>query len=508
MTFPGAVQPELSSDQLTTVVRITNGAVRGFVADGVHVFYAIPYAAPPFGRNRLRPPQPVLPWRGIRDALTVGVMPPQLAYPPPWDRLIPERGSVGEDCLNLNIWTPDPGAAGLPVMVWIPGGMFECGAGATYDGSRFARDGVVCITINYRVGAEGFLYLPDGNGNRGLLDQIAALEWVRDNIKAFGGDSANVTVFGQSAGAMSVGALLAMPRSQGLFRRAIAQSGGAHQAMAADSALKVTAELARKLGVSATQEGFATVPVRRLLRAQAELKDDLVAHPEPERWGKELVLDILPWQPVIDGEILPALPIDRIAVGAGRDVDLMTGSTTEEWNFFLVPSGAIDQITPEAVAGAIAAYGLPVDTALAAYRAARPEASAGQLLAAVQGDRLFRLPALRLAEVHATSPAATYLYEFAWRSPGFGGRLGACHGADIAFVFDTLDGETRSLTGPGAPQELADTMHAAWIAFARQGDPGWPSYDLTRRATMRFDSQSVVANDPQQVERLLWAGVR
>jgi carboxylesterase type B len=331
---------------------------------------------------------------------------------------------------------------------------------------------------------------------------------VQANIAAFGGDPANVTVFGQSAGAMSVGALLAMPRSQGLFRRAIAQSGGAHQAMAADSALKVTAELARKLGVSATQEGFATVPVRRLLRAQAELKDDLVAHPEPERWGKELVLDILPWQPVIDGEILPALPIDRIAVGAGRDVDLMTGSTTEEWNFFLVPSGAIDQITPEAVAGAIAAYGLPVDTALAAYRAARPEASAGQLLAAVQGDRLFRLPALRLAEVHATSPAATYLYEFAWRSPGFGGRLGACHGADIAFVFDTLDGETRSLTGPGAPQELADTMHAAWIAFARQGDPGWPSYDLTRRATMRFDSQSVVANDPQQVERLLWAGVR
>jgi para-nitrobenzyl esterase len=402
MTFPGAVQPELSSDQLTTVVRITDGAVRGFVADGVHVFYAIPYAAPPFGRNRLRPPQAVLPWRGVRDALTVGAMPPQLAYPPPWDRLIPERGSVGEDCLNLNIWTPDPGAAGLPVMVWIPGGMFECGAGATYDGSRFARDGVVCITINYRVGAEGFLYLPDGNCNRGLLDQIAALEWVRDNIKAFGGDPANVTVFGQSAGAMSVGALLAMPRSQGLFRRAIAQSGGAHQAMATDSALKVTAELARELGVSATHEGFATVPVRRVLRAQAELKDDLVAHPEPERWGKELVLDILPWQPVIDGEILPALPIDRIAVGAGRDVDLMTGSTTEEGNFFLVPTGLIDRITPEAVAGAIAGYGLPVDAALAAYRAARPEASAGQVLAAVQGDRLFRLPAHRLAEAHAT----------------------------------------------------------------------------------------------------------
>ena len=507
MTLLGTVRAEPSPDVLATVVTTAGGAVRGFVDDGVHTFYAIPYAAPPFGLNRLRPPQPVTPWRGIRDVLTVGPMPPQLPYPPPWDTLIPERGAVGEDCLNLNIWTPDPGSAGLPVMVWIPGGMFECGAGATYDGSRFARDGVVSVTINYRVGAEGFLYLPDGNGNRGLLDQVAALEWVRDNIKAFGGDPANVTIFGQSAGAMSVGTLLPMPRARGLFRRAIAQSGGAHQAMAADSARKVAAELAGKLGVNATREGFAAVPVHRLLRAQAEVKDDLVAYPDPERWGKDVVLDILPWQPVIDGDILPARPIDRIAAGAGSDVDLMTGSTTEEGNFFLVPSGAIDQITGEALTGAIAAYGLPVEAALAAYRAAHPEASAGQLLAAVQGDRLFRLPALRMAEAHATSPATTYMYEFAWRAPAFEGRLGACHGAEIAFVFDTLDGADK-LVGSGQPQQLADTMHAAWIAFARKGNPGWPSYDLTSRATMRFDVESELVNDPQRSERVLWTGVR
>jgi para-nitrobenzyl esterase len=207
------------------VIKTACGAVRGSVADGVSAFMGIPYAAPPFGANRLRAPRPVEPWSGVRDALTYGAKPPQLTYPPPWDMLIPERGPLGDDCLNLNIWTPDPGSAGLPVMVWIPGGMFEAGSGASYDGSRFARDGIVCVTINYRVGAEGFLYLGDGNANRGLLDQVAALEWVRDNIAAFGGDPGNLTIFGQSAGAMSVGTLLSLPRAEGLFRRAIAQSG-------------------------------------------------------------------------------------------------------------------------------------------------------------------------------------------------------------------------------------------------------------------------------------------
>ena len=211
---------------MNAVVRTQHGEVRGSVADGVNTFKGIPYAAPPFGANRLLPPQPVEPWSGVRDALAYGAKPPQLPYPPPWDVLIPERGPLGEDCLNLNIWTPDPGSAGLPVMVWIPGGMFEAGSGASYDGSGFAREGVVCVTMNYRVGAEGFLYLGDGNSNLGLLDQLAALEWVRENIAAFGGDPGNVTVFGQSAGAMSIGTLLSMPRAEGLFRRAILQSGG------------------------------------------------------------------------------------------------------------------------------------------------------------------------------------------------------------------------------------------------------------------------------------------
>jgi para-nitrobenzyl esterase len=493
---------------LQAIVETASGAVRGRVVDGVHAFYGIPYAAPPFGPNRLRPPQPVEHWSGVRDALTYGPKPPQLPYPPPWDVLIPERGPDGEDCLNLNIWTPDRGSAGLPVMVWIPGGMFEAGSGATYDGSRFARDGVVCVTINYRVGAEGFLYLADASANRGLLDQIAALEWVRDNIAAFGGDPGNVTVFGQSAGAMSVGTLLSMPRAKGLFRRTIAQSGGAHQVMSPDSARKVSRQLAERLGVEATREAIALVPVQRLLRTQAELKADLIAHPDPERWGNEVVLDILPWQPVIDGDITPARPIDRIVAGAGLGLDLMAGSTAEEGNFFLVPSGAIDQITPDVVVGAIAAYRLPVESTLATYRVARPAASAGDVFSAVQGDRLFRIPALRLAEAHATGPAATYLYEFAWRSPQFGGRLGACHGAEVAFVFDTLGDEAEALGGPNPPQQLASAMHAAWVAFATHGDPGWPRYDLTRRATMRFNLRSEVVDDPQMSERLLWLGIR
>jgi carboxylesterase type B len=505
--MPEAARLETMPVTPRVVVKTGQGAVRGEVADGVAAFKGVPYAAPPFGANRLRPPRQVEPWSGVRDALTWGPMPPQLPYPSPWDELIPERGAPGEDCLNLNIWTPERGRAGLPVMLWIPGGMFQAGSGATYDGCRFARDGVVCVTTNYRVGAEGFAYLRDGDANLGLLDQIAALGWVRDNIAAFGGDPANVTIFGQSAGGMSVGTLLSMPRAEGLFRRAIAQSGGAHQVISTETALKVGRQLARRLGVEATRSAIAAVPVPRLLQAQAELRDDLIAHPDPERWG-EAAVAMLPWQPVVDGDVVPARPIDRIAAGAGADIDLMAGATTDESNFFLVPGGAIDQITPQALAGAITAYGLPVDKALASYRSAHPGAGPGALLSAVQGDQIFRIPVIRLADAHAKSPSATYMYEFAWRSPQFGGRLGACHGAEIAFVFDTLGWESEALAGADPPQELAEKMHAAWIGFARTGDPGWPRYDLPRRATMRFDTRSEVVDDPRAMERALWEGVR
>jgi carboxylesterase type B len=496
---------------MNVVVNTRYGVVRGSIAEGVSMFKGIPYAAPPFGANRLRPPQPAASWSGVRDALAYGPKSTQPSYPPQVRMLLPELTLPGEDCLTLNIWSPDLGSAGLPVMVWIPGGMFEyhgTGASPWYDGSRFARDGIVCVTINYRVGAEGFLYLGDGIANLGLLDQVAALEWVRENVAAFGGNPANVTLFGESAGAMSVATLLAMPRAEGLFRRAIAQSGAAHNVTSAATALRVGRHLAEKLGVAATRLAIAAVPVDSLLATQAELRDELTAHPDPKRWGREVAASMLPWQPVVDGDILPAPPLDRIAAGAGAGNDLMVGTNSDEHRMFLVPGGAIDQITSQALAGAVAMYGLPVEATLAAYRAANPVAGPGDLLAAIQTDWCWRIPAIRLADAHAKRAASTYMYEFAWRSPQFDGRLGACHALEIPFVFDTLGNRTETFWGNEPPQQLADTMHAAWVGFATNGDCGWPKYDLDRRATMRFDVTSKVVDDPRSAERALWEGVR
>jgi para-nitrobenzyl esterase len=492
------------------VVTTHAGAVRGSVADGVYVFKGIPYAAPPFGANRLRPPQPVASWSGVRDALTFGPNPPQPPLPPQVSALLPVSIISGEDCLNLDIWTPDLGSATQPVMVWITGGYFEYGGTSWYDGSRFARDGVVCVTMNYRVGPDGFLYLGKGDANRGLLDQIAALQWVRENIAAFGGDPDHVTIFGESAGGMSVGTLLAMPRAEGLFQRAIVESGSAHHVTSAETARRIGQYLAEKLDVPATREAIAAVPLDRLLAAQAELKAEVDSHPDPERWG-EVAVNLLPWEPVVDGEILPARPIDRLAAGASAGVDVLVGSNTEEMRIGLVTSGMIDQITDEALLGAMASYGLPAEAAVATYRTAHPGTSPGDLFAALWTDWYWRIPALRIAEAHAknaTSRAATYVYEFAWRSPQFNGHLGACHGLEVAFVFDTLGNGPEPLLGPNPPQHLADTMHAAWVAFATRGDPGWPQYDLQRRAAMRFDTTLAVVDDPLSAERVLWEGVR
>jgi para-nitrobenzyl esterase len=496
---------------MNTVVKTQHGEVRGSVDSGVYTFKGIPYAAPPFGAYRLRPPQPVAPWSGVRDAFSYGPKAPQPPYPPGMEQFLPpELTGPGEDCLTLNIWSPDLGTAGLPVMVWIAGGMFEyhgTSASPWYDGSHFARDGIVCVTINYRVGAEGFLYLDEGNANRGLLDQIAALEWVQENIAAFGGDPGNVTVFGESAGGMSVGTLLAMPLAGGLFRHAIMESGSAHHVTSAATARRISQYLAEKLGVAATRVAIAVVPLDRLLVAQEELKMDIDTHPDPERWG-ELTANLLPFEPVIDGDILPARPIDRIVGGASAGVDVMAGTNIEEFRLMMVPTGVIEHVTNEALVAVVAAYGLPIEAALETYRAAYPNASAGDLLATIQGDWYWRIPTIRVAEAHVKNNSATFMYEFAWRSPQFNGLLGACHAIEIPFVFDTLGNGTESLLGTNPPQQLADKMHAAWVAFATSGDPGWPEYDLKRRATMRFDTTSEVVDDPRSAERALWEGQR
>jgi para-nitrobenzyl esterase len=219
--------------------------------------------------------------------------------------------------------------------------------------------------------------------------------------------------------------------------------------------------------------------------------------------------NLMPFEPVIDGDILPAFPIQRLAAGAGRGVDVLIGTNTEEERLFMVPNGAINHITEEALAGTIAAYGLSVGKTLDTYRSSRPNATPGDLLEAIVTDWFFRIPAIRLAEAHSAGPGATYMYEFAWRSPQFDGRLGACHALEIAFAFDNLDREgNEALMGTEAPQQLADTMHRAWVAFATSGDPGWPQYDLSRRATMCFDTTSEVVDDPRSAERNLWEGHR
>jgi carboxylesterase type B len=513
---------------MDAVVTTPHGTLRGSEADGVRTFLGVPFAAPPTGADRLLPPRPVEPWTGVRDATDYGDSPPQVAPPVGagfgWD-----TGLGGGDCLNLNIWTPGAGAAGggaagagptgLPVMVWIQGGAFEFGSTAAYDGRNFARDGVVCVVINWRVGADGFLYLGDGHANVGLLDQIAALEWVRDNIADFGGDPGNVTVFGESAGAMSIGILLSMPRAEGLFRRAILQSGAAHHVIPAPVAERIGRSLAARLGVPQTREAVAAVPVQRLLTAQAELKAELLAHPDPEHWGHDVAASLMLWQPVIDGEVIPRRPIDRIAAGAGARVDVIVGTNTEDWKLFLAITGMLARVTEKNLSGTdsiagfppLGAYGLPVRAALEAYRAHYPDATPGDLLAAVQTDWWVRIPAIRLAEAHANaargSGAETYMYEFAWAAPG----LGAVHALEVPFVFDTMDTNARlfgPLLGDKPPQELADTMHAAWVSFATSGDPGWPGYEPDVRATMRFDVAPGVVNDPRSWERDLWEGIR
>ncbi len=496
---------------MDTIVRTRQGVVRGSMVEGVATFKGIPYAAPPFGPNRFQPPRPAESWDGVREALTYGPTAPKAPYVPPFDVLIPEIAIPGEDCLNLNIWSPDLGQARLPVMVWIHGGAFTNGSGSgpTYDGTRFARDGVVCVTLNYRLGADGFLYLGDGIANLGLLDQIAALTWVQENIAAFGGDPTNVTVFGESSGGMSVATLMAMSRAAGLFRRAIAQSGAGHHVISPATAQRIGQYLAEKLGVEPTRQAIGMVPINRLVQAQQELRSEISANPSPVRWG-EVAANLMPFEPVIDGDLLPARPIDSIAAGAGANVDVLVGNNTDEYRFFLVPVGTINAVNEEILSKIVSAYGLPVAETLATYRATRKDATPGELLAAIGTDWFYRIPAIRMAEAHVRQDdGATYMYEFAWRSPQFAGQLGACHALEIPFVFDNLDKEGfEGLAGTNPPQQVADAMHASWVAFATNGNPGWPQFDLKRRATMRFDMTPEMVEDPRSAERALWEGLR
>ncbi|MDQ0382017.1 carboxylesterase/lipase family protein [Amycolatopsis thermophila] len=494
------------------VVRFGPYSARGRTEDGVAVFRGVPYAAGPVGRNRFGAPEPAL-WTGEFDAREPGPTAPQggTARPgvPDLTPILGPGWVRGADYLNLDVWTPDPGAGGLPVMVFLHGGAFVGGAGSApgYDGTRFAEDGIVLVTVNYRLGVPGFLSLPGAPDNRGLRDQIAALRWVQEHIAAFGGDPGNVTVFGESAGALSVGALLAAAPA-GLFRRAISQSGGASHALTPAQAEVVTTAVARHLGVPATVDGFAGIADDRFVdvlgRLAAEPVDLSVAG------QRDPLMGLSKLGPVLDGDLLAEQPVDAVRAGAADEIDLLVGSNSDEMNLYLVALPA-PPVTGPALRAAVSALHPDPDGLIGAYRTARGLDDPGELYSAIGTDYLFAVPTARLADAHATHSAGTWRYEFTWRSPAFGGRLGACHGLELPFVFDLLGRVDFGVLGVSADEptrELARKVHAAWVAFARDGDPGWPRYAPGAPVVQRIGPEWTDTTGADGPERELWRDVR
>ncbi|MFD7936586.1 carboxylesterase/lipase family protein [Streptomyces sp. NPDC059755] len=488
------------------ILTTTQGAVRGLREDTTAAFLNIPYAAAPLAAGRFAPPQAHEPWDGVRDATMPGPNAPQSERKLGTVDMSPYFGagwSRGEDYLTVNIWKPAAPGEGLPVMVFVHGGGFVAGStrSALYDGSAFARHGVVLVTLNYRLGIPGFLDLPGAPANRGLLDVIAALRWVRENIAAFGGDPHNVTLFGQSAGATIVGGVLATPRATGLVRRAIVQSGSGTGAFTPQQAARVTRAAAQALGVEPHADAFADISDEHLLEAAGQLAGiDLQTqtHYDP-------LVGLSPFSLVLDMQ-----PAQSVATGLGAAVDLLIGTTSEEANLYLVPTGAHTTSTAADVdAAATRSHPQPVRL-IEAYRTARPEASFGELRAAIMGDAAFGAGSRALADAHAAHPRSrTYSYEFAWRSQAVGGDLGAAHTMELPFVFDRthlpqLHGP-HGLLGPKRPPvDLASRMHGAWVRFARTGDPGWEPYTNERRTTLRIDDEWKQVDAPHSQEQQAW----
>lgn len=498
------------------VVELRTGRVQGRCHDGVWSYLGVPYARAPVGPLRWRPPEPPEPWSGIRPATEPGPIAPQ---PPPVPGMsVPgDPAEQAEDCLSLNLWTPGLDDRRRPVMVWVHGGAFTGGTGASllYRGDLLAAEqDVVVVTCNYRLGALGFLShpalaVPGGpSGNWGLLDQVAVLEWVRDHVVAFGGDPANVTVFGESAGSMSVAALLAMPGARGLFHRAVLQSGPPY-VQTAHGAAAVAGDVARLLGLRVVdREALEGVPAADLVAAVAQLQD---RPPSPGR----LPL-VLP--PVVDGASLPAEPGSAVAAGRAAGVSLLVGTTRDELSFFALADPAQAKMTDDGLRRVLAqlAPGVPPDTVVGAYRRARQgrgePTSPTHLWIAAGTDLVFRWPSLRLAATHARHQPGIYVYLFTWETPAFGGRLGSCHGLDIPFVFGTVRHRAVAQFSGGGPEAeaLSADMRAAWAAFARRGDPShdglgsWPAWDPLGQATMVLGARRGVEDAPRSEELAVW----
>ncbi|MEI2778095.1 MAG: carboxylesterase family protein [Tetrasphaera sp.] len=458
--------------------RVSGGDLQGAWSGDVAVFRGVPFASLP---ARFAAPAPPAPWTGHRVATTFGPPPPQSGGP----------GSTagtadGDDWLTVNVWSPDV-AGRLPVMVWIQGGgyMFGTSGLPEYDGTRLARLGVVVVTFNYRVGLEGFGQIDQVPANRGLLDQVAALEWVQDNIAAFGGDPLRVTLFGQSAGAGSIASLLVMPRASGLFARAIAQSvPGAFftPALAADITRACAAHVGRLPGE------LDQVAPGALAEAGGAVLATMDEH--IDRWGLAAHAGVV-FAPIVDGDVLPTTPWRGLSEGVG----LLVGHTRNEQRLLSALTGRLGRVTAEQAQESARLFA-PAPEAYT-RRFTDPE----ELDDIARSDWLFRMPSVKLAEAHLTV-GPTHVYELTWPAPGMGGVLGACHGLDVPLVFGNLaEGQTAMLIGEemAAARAVSDRMQAAWTAFAATGDPGWPTFDGGRCCV--FDTDSQIADYPEEFSR-------
>lgn len=482
---------------ITASVETAQGKLEGRVlAEGGLLFAGIPFAQPPIGRLRLRPPQPPRPWAGTRDASVFGPPPPQnpgFSLPPDTVR--------SEDCLYANIWTPDVSGA-RPVMVWIYGGGFETGSAAppVTDGNQLMRGGdVVVVSFNYRVGALGFLDLTGIGGeawsdtvNLGLQDQVAALRWIRDNIGRFGGDPSNVTIFGNSAGGCAVGCLLAMPSARGLFHRAAMMSPPISRIYSPSTSKRLTIGLFDALGIHRPEE-LASVPVERILAAQSGIV--------PADMGTRSLPGGQSWGPVLDGTVVPRTPLQAADAGLTADVPLLIGANRDEMLVF----EQFDE-TPRTAdtvrADMAAAIGESAAQALwDSYEAAEPAASVTRLRLRFLSDYIYRIAASRMADAHTRAGGTAFEYLFTADLPG----VGAGHGTEVALVFGTY-ADAANLLAPAYSQwpaspELSERMMTAWTAFARSGDPGWTSHTPEAPDVHVFGGDGPTAEPPAHTSK-------
>jgi para-nitrobenzyl esterase len=498
----------------------TTGKVRGYIRNGIYTYKGIPYGDTTAESGRFQPPQKAKPWIGVRSSMQYGRVCPQgprgswNADEESWLFLY-DDGVQGEDCLRVNIWTPGlDGHQKRPVMIWLHGGGFVSGSSQehrSYDGERLSRRGdVVVVSLNHRLGPLGYLNLTAygeqyaSSAHLGMLDIIAALEWVRDNIANFGGDPGNVTIFGQSGGGGKVGNLMAMPTAQGLFHRAIVQSGSFLRAVTPDRSAILTQAMLDELNLSPSQvDQLQTVPLQKMIAAgDAAL---LKTHPPvPLVWSH--VADQLGWGPVMDGKLLPRHPFDPAAPAISARVPMLIGTTLNEFNTSLnhPEYEAMTEAEVEKRLGNM--YGNDPERIAQVFRASHPGAKPFDICSLAMTAQVRQGAVIQALRKTAQGTPA-YLYWFTWKTPVLDGRPRSIHCCELPFCFDNTD-RSENLTGGGpAPRELAANVSEAWIQFARSGNPNhhglphWPAFSAETCPTMIFDTQCRMQNNPDKEER-------